>query len=58
MEQFSIHSATYTDADYPPLTAARRIGVHDEDESEKASVLPWVLGCVRFWIIVGCAVLA
>jgi len=29
---FTVHSTDYTDADYPPLTAARRIGVHDEDD--------------------------
>ena len=46
---FTVHSTDYTDADYPPLTAARRIGVHDGDEDDSPSPafflgLAWALG--------------
>lgn len=41
----------------PIERAARQVGCADDDDTEKASILPWVLACVGFWVCLGAALL-
>ncbi len=58
---FTIHSKSWMQTDFTPTPeeqVARRIGCADDDDTEKTSILPWVLAACGLVICVLCGVFA
>ena len=60
---FNVHARDYT-GEFPPTTRIQAARLQEgcdagaDPEQDRESILPWVVACVGFWIIVACVVLA